>query len=80
MDEEKLVPIEEVLEDMHTDKGIVSVAARGYYYDNYASPSEKVQMDFEDKLNRFTAIVILGVVIGYPVWMGIQELIKFFGG
>lgn len=64
---EKLVPIEKVIDDMYQDKGLVSLAARDYYYLNYATESERKDMDFEDKIQNiistcfFSCIVVMFV-------------------
>lgn len=35
------VPIQQVLDDMYSDKGPVTWAARDYYYTTYATPEEQ---------------------------------------
>ena len=58
MDNDK-IPIERVLEDMHNPNGgVVSWAARDYYYQNYATPKERKRMDREDKIQTIFAILI----------------------
>ena len=68
---EDLVPISQVLEDMYSDGYIASVA-RDYYYENYASESERKSMDIEDKINTATGIFILSLI---PIGL-ILNLIK----
>jgi len=51
------IPIEQVLDDMNNPKGgVVSYAARDYYYLNYASPEEQKKMDREDLWQTIFAI------------------------
>lgn len=49
MDNEELIPIEQVLDDMYSDSA-VSLSARDYYYMYYATEAEKIEMDREDKI------------------------------
>lgn len=67
--EDDKIPIEQVLEDMHNPNGgLVSWAARDYYYLNYASPAERKRMDREDKVQTIFAILIaicfLVIIVG----------------
>lgn len=51
------IPIEQVLDDMNNPNGgIVSYAARDYYYLTYATPEEKKKMDREDMWQTLFAI------------------------
>lgn len=50
MDKEELIPIERVLDDMYSEKSIVALSARDYYYVHYATNNEKRSMDREDKV------------------------------
>lgn len=51
------VPLERVLDDMNNPKGgVVSYAARDYYYLTYATPEEKKKMDREDMWQTVFAI------------------------
>ena len=63
-DEEELIPVEKVLDDMYDDLGIVSWAARDYYYNHYASDEERKDMDSEDKINEVIAKLGIAVIIG----------------
>lgn len=45
----KLVPVEQVLDDMYQD-GYAQSAARDYYYQHYATPEEQEMMRREDKI------------------------------
>ena len=76
MNEEKLIPVEQVLDDMYSDSAY-SDAARDYYYMYYADDEEREQMDFEEKLVNiisysiaigFVAIVIFGICSGIIVF------------
>jgi len=49
------VPIQQVLDDMYSDKGPVTWAARDYYYTTYATPEEQKEMDHEDKIQLVIA-------------------------
>lgn len=60
---EELVPIEKVIDDMYQDKGLVSLAARDYYYLNYATELEKAEMDFEDKIQNIISICLFSCVL-----------------
>ena len=63
--EDDLVPIEQVIADMNRpDGGLISLAARDYYYLYYASEKEKRKMDCEDKLQTIIAIIFLIIVFG----------------
>lgn len=76
MTEEKLIPLERVLDDMYQDKGIVSWAARDYYYENYATEEEKRQMDIEDKIQTIVAWLF---VLSIPVMGLIGLAVEYFG-
>lgn len=57
MDEEK-VPVTKVLDDMYNPNGgLVSQAAREYYYKNYATDEEREAMDREDRMEYIIAII-----------------------
>lgn len=62
MKEEK-VPVGQVLDDMYADKGLVSWAARDYYYRNYATPEEQKRMDREDMRDTIISIIVLSSCI-----------------
>lgn len=62
-EEEKLIPVEQVLDDMHND-GYAQSIARDYYYQHYASPEEQAIMRKEDKArDRFCAIFWIGYIL-----------------
>lgn len=58
--QEELIPELQVLDDMYADKGIVSLAARDYYYEHYANESERKRMDREDKIQTIISAIIVG--------------------
>lgn len=75
--QEELIPKLQVLDDMYADKGIVSMAARDYYYEHYADESERKHMDIEDKV----ATIIGGtIVIGMLLLGVIAVVMKVVGG
>ena len=55
--QDKLVPVERVIDDMYSDD-TYSHAARTYYYVHYATPEERVQMDREDRRAAITMRVV----------------------
>ena len=65
------VPVQKVLEDMHNpDGGIVALAARDYYYQNYANEEERKNMDREDKIQTAVAIIfmiVFWVAVGFAI-------------
>ena len=68
MDKKKLVPIEQVLDDMYNPNGgLISLAARSYYYENYANKEEKYLMDIEDRnvqiVSSCFVVVFLGLIV-----------------
>ena len=75
--QEELIPKLQVLDDMYSDKGVVSMAARDYYYEHYANESERKRMDIEDKV----ATIIGGtIVIGMLLLGVIAVVMKLVGG
>jgi len=58
----KLVPLEQVLNDMDGDDGAVSWAARDYYYRNYATLAQKKQMDRKEKRGLWISCVLISAV------------------
>lgn len=75
--QEELIPKLQVLDDMYADKGIVSMAARDYYYEHYADEAERKRMDIEDKV----ATIIGGtIVIGMLLLGVIVVVMKLVGG
>lgn len=65
--QEELIPKLQVLDDMYADKGIVSMAARDYYYEHYADESERKRMDIEDKV----ATIIGGTIVIGMLLLGV---------
>ena len=64
MDNKELVPVEKVLDDMYSDKAMVSSMARDYYYENYADDEEREQMDFEEKVaNVISTLIVVGFAV-----------------
>lgn len=65
------VSVQKVLEDMYNpDGGLVALAARDYYYQNYASEEERKSMDREDKVHIAIAIIfmiVFWVAVGFAV-------------
>lgn len=65
------VPVQKVLEDMYNpDGGLVALAAKDYYYINYASEAERKIMEREDKFKTAFAIIfmiVFWVVVGFAV-------------
>jgi hypothetical protein len=59
------IPLEQVLNDMYNPKGgLVSEAARTYYYIHYATPEEQNRMDKEEKIQTlFALIVVIGLIL-----------------
>ena len=62
-DEEKLVPVERVIDDMYSGNAY-SDAARDYYYINYADDEERERLDFEEKIAN---IISYSIIIGFIV-------------
>lgn len=62
-EDEELVPLTQVLDDMYSDKGVVSLAARSYYYNHYATDEEKEKMDAEDRRLEILSYVITGMMV-----------------
>lgn len=65
------VPVQKVLEDMYNpDGGLVALAARDYYYQNYANEEERKSMGREDKVQTAVAIIFMIVfwtAVGFAV-------------
>lgn len=62
--QEELIPKLQVLDDMYSDRGVVSMAARDYYYVHYADEAERKRMDIEDIVATIiAAIIIIGVLL-----------------
>lgn len=78
MGEDGLIPEEEVLDDMYSDMGMVSWAARDYYYTHYATPEQREQMDQEDRVSAWVALAIMFGVLSMLVYCVINMV--FNGG
>ena len=62
--QEELIPKLQVLDDMYADKGVVSMAARDYYYEHYADEAERKRMDIEDIVATIIgAIISIGMLL-----------------
>lgn len=70
--QEELIPKLQVLDDMYADKGIVSMAARDYYYEHYADEAERKRMDIEDKV----ATIIGGTIVIGMLLLGVIAVVK----
>lgn len=79
MHEEEMIPVEKVLDDMYSSNGMISSAARSYYYIHYATEEEKQQMDREDKIEKIVSVLCTGIigilVIGFIILVSIAEVI-----
>lgn len=69
---DKLVPVEQVLDDMYSD-GYAQSAARDYYYRHYATPEEQEMMRREDKMTDrccalfwlcYIALIVAAIILG----------------
>ena len=52
------------------DGGLVALAARDYYYQNYANEEERKSMDREDKIQTAVAIIfmiVFWVAVGFAI-------------
>ena len=47
---EPKIPVEQVLNDMYNEDGIVASAARDFYYINYATKEQQELMDEEENI------------------------------
>ena len=66
------IPLEKVLDDMYNPNGgVVSWAARDYYYIHYASDKQRKKMDREDIISIVVDILILAIIVmlGVAVFM-----------
>lgn len=67
------VPVQKVLEDMYNpDGGLIALAARDYYYQNYANEEERKSMDREDKIQTAVAIIFI-IVFWFAVGFAIMS-------
>lgn len=68
------VPISHVLDDMCNDSGLISSAAREYYYKYYADDVERAAMDEEDRISDLIfriAIILIALVLAGGIMTGI---------
>lgn len=75
--QEELIPKLQVLDDMYADKGVVSMAARDYYYEHYADEAERKRMDIEDIVST---IIGTAVVIGILLFSAVAVVMWLLGG
>lgn len=75
--QEELIPKLQVLDDMYADKGVVSMAARDYYYEHYADEAERKRMDIEDIV---ATIIGAAVVIGILLFGTVAVVMWLLGG
>lgn len=75
--QEELIPKLQVVDDMYADKGVVSMAARDYYYEHYADVVERKRMDIEDIVS---AIIGTTVVIGILLFGAVAVVMWLLGG
>lgn len=85
LNEDELIPVLNVLNDMYDPNGGIGAdAARSYYYEHYASPEERKQMDAEDRRMQIIATAIMTIVIGLGltgvVVCAMSVITKVFGG
>ena len=71
--QEELIPKLQVLDDMYSDKSLVSLAARDYYYEHYADESERKRMDIED----IVATIIGTIVVAGVLLLGVVAIIMW---
>lgn len=63
-EKEELIPVLQVLDDWYADKGIVSWAARDYYYLHYADDNKRKRMDKDEKIQTIIAyIIVFGILL-----------------
>ena len=60
---EELISRERVLDDMFSDRGPITWAARTYFYEHYATAEQKRMMDKEDARQELLRNVIWGTII-----------------
>lgn len=78
MDNEELVPIDQVIEDMYNpDGGPVSWAARDYYYEHYATEQERIKMDREDRIGSVIAMIFWIAFVALFVYTVIETLAMY---
>lgn len=80
--QEELIPKLQVLDDMYADKGIVSMAARDYYYEHYANEAERKRMDIEDIVVTIIGVTIaIGFIVISILLLGaVAVVMKLVGG
>jgi len=77
-DDEELKKLQ-CIEAMYSENGIVSSAARDYYYTNYATKEEREKMDKEDRMYDIIGTIVAVVVyifMGLALILGIIETIR----
>lgn len=77
-DDEELKKLQ-CIEAMYSENGIVSSAARDYYYTNYATKEEREKMDKEDRMYDIIGTVVavaVYVFMGLALILGIIETIR----
>lgn len=67
------IPLEEVMEDWMTYDGIISRAARNYFYENYADEKTRKRMELEDRVQAAVAIGAIAFLGGLLAWTVITE-------
>jgi len=65
-DDEELKKLQ-CIEAMYSENGIVSSAARDYYYTNYATKEEREKMDREDRIDIIGTIVAAVTVYAFMI-------------
>lgn len=75
--QEELIPKLQVLDDMYSDKSIVSMAARDYYYEHYADEAERKRMDIEDIIATIIGVII---IIGMLLLGAVAVVMLLSGG
>ena len=55
------------IECMYSENGIVSSAARDYYYNNYATEEEREKMDREDRMYDIIGTIVAVTVYAFMI-------------
>lgn len=75
--EQDKIPVEQVLDDMYNPYGgMVSSAARDYYYINYASDAEQKEMDREDVAVSAIGWITVGVLLVFLVVEAVAPFLR----
>lgn len=72
--EEKMIPLEQVLQDMQYGSGVES-AAEDYYYLHYATDEEKAEIDRRRKIESVVSKIVAVVTIAIVVYLIVKEVI-----